>query len=387
MSTRAPRRWYQPRKSRRPQRWALAVIIAVLALAIVSASAGWRRITEYPERPGTGDADNIALTVPAGASFPQVLDLLQRHAVIGEDEATAFKLFVLHRGAAGKVTAGKHSFRGDMTPTEILEELMRAQPIAQRRVTIPEGKHSLQIAEILAGAGLGGSEAELVAAMRNPDLLASLEIDALSAEGYLFPDTYEFSTTASAEDIVTRLVRRHRQVYAEVRRAHVDGAEQLEDKLGWRDPEVLIMASLIERETGRAAERPRIASVFINRLRFTSFKPKLLQTDPTIVYGCTVPEHKSKACRQFEGRIRRIHLRDPDNPYNTYTHEGLPPGPICNPGRDALEAVLAPDTTRYLYFVARNDGTHHFSKSRKEHEAAVQKYILGGAKGDGSVQK
>jgi UPF0755 protein len=100
-----------------------------------------------------------------------------------------------------------------------------------------------------------------------------------------------------------------------------------------------------------------------------------------------VPERKSEACLQFEGRIRRIHLRDPDNEYNTYTHEGLPPGPISNPGRAALEAVLAPERTRYLYFVARNDGTHQFSKTVQEHEAAVDKFIRGNAKGDGSVQE
>ncbi|MGB1275340.1 MAG: endolytic transglycosylase MltG, partial [Nannocystaceae bacterium] len=125
--------------------------------------------------------------------------------------------------------------------------------------------------------------------------------------------------------------------------------------------------------------------VFFNRLRFASFKPKLLQTDPTIIYGCTVPATISEACKQFEGRIRRIHLRDPDNLYNTYTHEGLPPGPITNPGRAALEAVFAPKNSRFLYFVSRNDGTHQFSRNRKEHEAAVDKYIRGGAVGDGSA--
>ena len=102
--------------------------------------------------------------------------------------------------------------------------------------------------------------------------------------------------------------------------------------------------------------------------------PHLLQTDPTIVYGCTVPIEKSAACQKFEGRIRRIHLDDKDNPYSTYAHEGLPPGPISNPGRDALVAAIKPDTTPYLYFVSKNDGTHYFSKTVAEHEAAVTKY-------------
>lgn len=384
---RKPRPWYMPRKSRRPQRFALAIIVTLVVLALFSAHAAYVRLLGYPDRPGVGSSDPITVTIPAGAGFTQVLELLVEHEVIAADEQSAFKVFVLHRGAAGKTTAGVHVFRGDMTPTEILDELQRRQPATERRVTIPEGKHSLQIAQILAETGLGGSEAELIATMRDPELLARLEIPAASAEGYLFPDTYKFSIDASAEQIVERMIKRHRQVYAELRRAHGDGAKSLANELGWDDHQIVIMASLIEKETGQAAERPRIASVFLNRLRFPSFKPRLLQTDPTIIYGCTVPEQRSEACRQFEGRIRRIHLRDPDNPYNTYTHEGLPPGPIANPGREALAAVLAPERTRYLYFVARNDGTHQFSKTRAEHEAAVNKYILGGAKGDGSVQE
>lgn len=384
---RAPRPWYMPRATRRPQRWALAIVATLLLLAVLAARAGYRQLTEYPERPGLGSSAPISFTIPAGASFPQVLELLQEHEVIARDEARAFKLFVLHRGAAGKISAGEHEFRGDMTPSEILDELQRRQKVQERRVTIPEGLHSLQVAQRIVDAGLGGSTADLLAAMRDPELLAKFDIPAPSAEGYLFPDTYKFSTEASAAQIVERLLARHHQVYAELRRTHLDGARTLADDFGWGDHEVVILASLIEKETGQAAERPRIASVFLNRLRFPAFRPKLLQTDPTIIYGCTVPETKSKACQQFEGRIRRIHLRDRDNPYNTYTHEGLPPGPISNPGRAALEAVLAPERTRYLYFVARNDGTHKFSKTVKEHEDAVDKYIRGNAKGDGTIQE
>jgi UPF0755 protein len=162
-------------------------------------------------------------------------------------------------------------------------------------------------------------------------------------------------------------------------------AKELEDQLGWGDHEIVVLASIVEKETGARHERPLIAGVFLNRLRFPSFSPKLLQTDPTIVYGCVVPTDKSAACQKFEGRIRTIHLRDKDNPYSTYAHEGLPPGPISNPGRDALEAVLSPKKSRFLYFVARNDGTHQFSKSVAEHEKAVDLYQRKGAVGDGSA--
>src|SRR4028119_7219 len=125
------------------------------------------------------------------------------------------------------------------------------------------------------------------------------------------------------------------------------------------------MPSIVEKETGQPQERPRIAQVFINRLTLPTFNPKLLQTDPTITYGCLVAPKflgkASEACTKYEDRIRRIHLDDKENPYSTYAHPGLPPGPIANPGRYALEAVMNPDGTNYLYFVSRNDGTHVFS--------------------------
>jgi UPF0755 protein len=178
------------------------------------------------------------------------------------------------------------------------------------------------------------------------------------------------------------LVRRHRKVFEELRAANTSGMAMLKDKLGFDDAQVVILASIVEKETGQPEERPRIAQVFINRLFKRNYRPRLLQTDPTIVYGCTVAPllggKASAACTQWDGRIRRIQLDDQDNPYNTYTHEGLPPGPIANPGRAALAAVMRPDKSPYLYFVSKNDGTHRFSSTLAEHEAAVVKYQRGG---------
>ncbi len=318
-------------------------------------------------------SDPIAIEIPSGASFPDVLSLLVEHGVIPEEEATYFKVYVLQEGAARKTTAGPHVFRGDMTPVEILEELQRKQKVAEVSVTVPEGKNILDVAQILAEAGLSDAKS-LEAAMRDPELVASLGIEGETVEGYLFPDTYKFALEAKPEDIVRRMVKRHQQVFADLERRHRDAMQSLEKTLQWGPREVVIMASIVEKETGAKHERPLIAGVFLNRLKFSTFKPKLLQTDPTIIYGCTVPVKKSAACEKFEGRIRRIHLDDKDNPYSTYAHEGLPPGPISNPGRAALEAVLAPKKSRYLYFVARNDGTHEFSKSVSEHEYWVDVY-------------
>jgi len=378
------RPWWKLRKSRRVQRWTLAVVIATMVFAAWFIRASYQTLVAYPERPGVGSSDPIDIVVPPGSSFPEVLALLTESGVVPADEATKFRLFVLHKGAARKVTAGPHRFRGDMTPVEILDELQRKQQRKTLRATVPEGKNMLDVAQILAEAGLSDAVA-LEAAMRDPTLLAKLGINAPTAEGYMFPDTYQFNVDDEPAVILEKMVTRHREVYAELRRRYRNEAQDLADDLQFDDHDVVTLASIVEKETGAKHERPLIAGVFLNRLRFSSFKPKRLETDPTIIYGCTVPTVKSAACQQFEGRIRRIHLRDEENPYNTYTHEGLPPGPITNPGRHALEAVFAPKKSRFLYFVARNDGTHQFSKTVAEHEAAVELFQRQGAVGDGSA--
>ncbi len=380
---RAARPWWKPRRSRRAQRWALLVVLVSLGLAAWALYRAYNRLVAYPERPGLGGPEVIEVEIPRGASFPQVLALLVEHEVIAEEESGYFKLYVLHEGAARKTTAGPHRFRGDMTPAEILVELARKQKTRDVSVTVPEGKHILEVAAILAEAGLGDA-ASFEAAMRDKALLKELGIPGETVEGYLFPDTYRFRTKATPAQILERMVQRHREVFADLRRRYRPEARALADQLSWGDHEVVVLASIIEKETGAKHERPLIAGVFLNRLRFSSFTPKLLQTDPTIVYGCVVPEHKSQACQKFEGRIRRIHLRDQDNPYSTYAHEGLPPGPISNPGKAALEAVFAPKKSRYLYFVSRNDGTHQFSKTVAEHEKYVDLYQRKGKVGGGT---
>ena len=394
------RRWL--RRSRWSQYVALAVVATTLVVAALVGYRAYDQLVRYPLREGRGDATPVALMVPRGASFPQVLGQLTEVGVVPLDEALYFKLFVLHRGAASKVTAGEHTFRGDMTPEEILAELVRAQRAEEIRVTIPEGRNILEVADILAAAGIGTVD-EVLAAMRDPALLEELGIIGIigpigpigpigttapigsSVEGYLFPDTYKFPAKATPQQVLRRMVEQHRKVYAGLARGHREAIEELNKTLGWGDREIVIMASLVEKETAAKHERPLIAGVFLNRLRFQSFQPKRLETDPTIIYGCTAVVEKSEACKQFTDRIRRIHLRDTENPYNTYTHEGLPPGPITNPGKAALEAVLAPKKSRFLYFVSRNDRTHQFSKSIAEHEAAVEKYMRQGAVGDGSA--
>ena len=173
------------------------------------------------------------------------------------------------------------------------------------------------------------------------------------------------------------MITQHREVWKRVVSRNKEGLAALKAKpLEWSDRDILIMASIVEKEAVAPSERPRIAQVFINRLTKPGFKPRRLDTDPTIRYGCTVPLNKSKPCKDWDitSRLRTKQLRDKDNPYNTYRHEGLPPGPICNPGEAALEATVNADGSEYFFFVSRNDGTHVFSRTRAEHERAVNQY-------------
>lgn len=367
------RRWYKGRRSRLPQRVALLMVLGGLALVASQAHQLWRSVETYPARALSERERKVEIDIPRGTALPGILRILVRAEILKDEDSMYFKVFVLQRGAANRMTAGPHLVSTSMTPIELLEELVRAPGSPEVRVTIPEGWNMAQVAKELSTAGFGSEEA-IVAKMRDRSFLKSMEVEGRSLEGYLFPDTYRFDRKAGLEKALTRMVRRHREVFNDLYRRYRASAIKNQKSLGWGPRDLVTLASIVEKETGASRERPRIAGVFYNRLRFASFRPKLLQTDPTIMYGCTVPIPKSKACQSFVGRIRRVHLRDRENIYNTYKHEGLPPGPIANPGKAALEAVMDPERHKFLYFVSRNDGTHAFSKTREEHEGYVDKY-------------
>jgi UPF0755 protein len=342
----------------------LLVGLAVVGMLI------WQAL-RYPHRAAGVKTTEAKLVVSPGMNLTRISERLGDAGVIRRP--SWFRIYARERGVAEKMRAGQYSFDASMTPSQIIDKLVAGVPVEEVSVTIPEGKNILQIAELLEQAGVC-DRAEAEAAARDTTLVGKLGLTGPTLEGYLFPDTYRFRPGTSASKALTAMVKHHGEVYAQVKAAHSVGFAALQKNYKFSDREIVLMASLVEKETAQPDERPRIAGVFLNRLRLPTFVPHLLQTDPTIVYGCTVPDKKSAACQKFEGRIRKIHLEDKDNLFNTYTHAGLPPGPICNPGRAALEAVLAPDNTPYLYFVSRNDGTHQFSKTRAEHEAAVTKY-------------
>jgi len=358
--------------SRREQGIAGAIVAATAIGGLAVAAFAGLTVARYPGRAHrAGDTRAVHLVVAKGMTPSAIGRALVERDVL--DHANWFRIYATERGDAGKIRAGRYTFTASMSPKQIMDALVTGVREEEVGVTIPEGKNLVEIAQLLDDAGVC-TKRDFLDAATDPDLAEQLGVPGKSVEGYLYPDRYQFRPGTPAGRVIGRLVRHQKEVLATLKEAHKAGVAALQRNYKFDDHQIVIMASLVEKETARPEERPRIAGVFLNRLRLPDFRPHVLQTDPTIVYGCTVPEKKSKACQKWDGRIRRIHLEDKDNPYNTYTHEGLPPGPICNPGRAALEAVLQPDNTPYLYFVSKNDGTHYFSKTKAEHEAAVDKY-------------
>lgn len=354
---------------------ALAVFLITTFIGLGGMAWLIRKAWLYGDTPTGAARGRVEIEIPKGASAGEVSQILEKANLVGR--GTIFRLYAGQRGAANRFKAGRYVVTAPTTPKQLVDLLVKGATDELVSVTIPPGKNLLEIAELFAAAGITG-RAEFLQQATDAGFVAQLGLPGPTLEGYLYPDTYRMRPRTPPAKALVPLVRRHRQVYEELRNAHAKGLAELRRTLGWDDHNVVTLASIVEKETGQAQERPRIAQVFLNRLRFPTFRPKLLQTDPTIIYGCTVAMPRSKACQQWEGRIRRIHLDDKENPYNTYTHEGLPPGPISNPGRAALEAVMSPDKSPYLYFVSRNDGTHVFSRTVAEHEANVVKFQRGG---------
>jgi UPF0755 protein len=349
----------------------LVVVLASGFAALVAAVLGLRWIFAYPDRPLHGPSATMELKVAEGATFGTVLADLRRTAVVRRP--FLFRMFANSSGMASRLRPGTYTLRPGMTPRQLLEMLVKGPPIVLRRVTVPEGKNMLEVARLVAEAGVC-QEKELVEHMRSRRVTRELGIPGPTVEGYLFPDTYKFRPGSPPMLVLKTMVRRHRQVLRELKERHPSFLIRLRNRFRFDDHQIVIMASLVEKETGVPRERPLIAGVFLNRLSVPQWKTRKLETDPTIVYGCTVPSKVSDACRQWKGRIQRIHLNDAENPYNTYQHAGLPPGPIANPGRDALTAVIRPAASAFLFFVSKNDGSHHFSATFEEHNRAVDRY-------------
>jgi UPF0755 protein len=331
-------------------RWRRRVLLTPLAAAALAAAAA--AVWQYETRtPRLAEVDPpVRLVVAPGATAETIGRHLQSLGLVRHP--LVFRLLVRSRGLGGQLKAGEYSLKGPLSLEEIVEQLARGD-VVRREVTIPEGR-TLQETAALAGVQ-GIVVDDFVAAARDPFLIRDLDPEAPNLEGYLYPDTYEIPLSSDpARRLVAKMVQRFREV--------IRPDEARIEELGFTLRQVVTLASLVELETAQAAERPRIAAVFLNRLR----RGMLLQTDPTVIYALKQAGH-------WDGNIRRRDL-EIDSPYNTYRRPGLPPGPIGSPGHEAIRAVLDPADTRDLYFVSRNDGTHQFSETLGEHNRAVDRF-------------
>lgn len=375
-----------PPRRKRPFRIALLIVIASLVLAAGVVAFFVHRAVSYPDEPHEGTGAEIDVEIASGMSFPSIATRLAERGVIARP--SWFRMFAMWRGETADVKPGKYRIKDNLTPRDVLAIIVAGVKEVTVKVTLPEGESMLEYFKRIEDAKIAPA-AELEALARDRDFLAKFAIAGDTADGYLFPDTYQFRVGEKPHVVLQRLITRHQEIWNAVVQRHARDAAKLKEKLGWTDREILTMASIVEKEAVDPAERPRIAQVFINRLTSPQFKPRRLETDPTIRYGCLVPKQKSPPCVEWIEmctkvgkaagceRLRRAQLDDKDNVYNTYQHEGLPPGPISNPGRKSIEATLAPDGSDYLYFVAtsRNSRTHAFARSMAEHKRNVEKYV------------
>lgn len=352
---------------------ALAAMLGTILVVGAAFVIGWGK-WRGPKRSGAA----VEIEWPAGLGPDEAAALLAQKGLV--DDAATMAVFLRATGGTEGFVAGPHLLFEGASPWDLRRMLERSFFRPSVRVTIPEGWNRFDIAARMEKLHVT-SKKRFIEATVDKSLLGELGVErpkdaasAGSAEGYLFPSTYDLPKDSDPREVVKRMVAESDRRWSAVVAARKDGFASVQSTLGWGRKEVLTLASLIEKEAVMDDERPIIASVFYNRLLFPDFKPRRLQSDPTSVYGCLAFPDEAPSCAGFTGHkpTPAIH-RDPQNRYSTYTHEGLPPGPIANPGAKSIDAALAPATTRYLYFVAKGGGRHTFSESLDAHNNAVQK--------------
>lgn len=329
---------------------ALKIAAALVLVALVGAGAGLYGVATKALSPvdPTDNAASQTFSVTRGSSLARVANELERARLIRD--ARALRWLARYRGVAGKLHVGEYELKPSATPQQILD-IITSGAVKTYEVVLPEGIRASEIAQRIEDAGLGRAEA-FMGVVENPAFVESLGFEGDTLEGYLYPETYRLPRNLPPEEIARFLVRQFENVWTRI--------EPLVAEQEMTRREIVTLASIVEKETAAPEERPLIAAVFLNRMR----QGMRLETDPTVIYG--IPN--------FDGNLRRKHLEDPDNPYNTYQIKGLPPGPIASPGEDALRAILTPADSDYLYFVSRNDGTHKFSITYREHVNAVNRF-------------
>jgi len=299
--------------------------------------------------PISNDTRQQVFEIKPGMSLKKVSSELSRQGLISNQ--TAFQAIALIQKKQKLIMVGEYNVSPSMLPTEILQQITSGKTVLHP-VTIPEGYRIIEIANMLESNGLANKE-KFLKETKDTGLLKDITKDSL--EGYLFPETYHFGKYTDEKTIVKKMVDTFKQ------RVLNQKFLNRSREIGFSFHEIITLASLIEKETGKDSERKQISSVFHNRLK----RNMLLQTDPTVIY----------ALENFDGNIKKRDLKI-DSPYNTYRYKGLPPGPISSPGLKSIIAALYPANTSNLYFVSRQDGSHQFSSNLNEHNRAVRKYQL-----------
>lgn len=297
--------------------------------------------------------EDAVFVVQRGTPMIMIAGQLSRAGVI--KNPAIFSLYARAFHFDRRIKAGEYEFAGGLSAIEVLNKMIKGE-CRLYKITLIEGWTVNQMADYLAQQrfALPAFQSNFLAAANDKYFVRSLGIENDTAEGYLFPDTYMIQRPQTAEVLVNMLISEFNKVYTKE-------FEQRANELGFAKNQVVTLASIIEKEAGSNAERPIISSVFHNRLK----KQMPLQADPTVIY----------TIKNFNGNIKKSDLSI-SSPYNTYVNQGLPPGPIANPGEASLKAALWPAQTDYLYFVARGDGTHEFNKTYPEHAKAVARYQL-----------
>ncbi len=301
--------------------------------------------------PLSGTASTKVIFIKKGTPLKKVSEVLEQEGIVRNRHFFSFLTTLL--GKKTKVKAGEYEFHTQMFPLQVLDALVKGQ-VKRHLVTIPEGYTVSQIAQLLEDLNLTGKK-EFLQKVSSPAFISALGLSHLAGptlEGYLFPDTYHLVREMEPEEVIQMMVHQFKRVFG-------PDLSHRASELGISERDAVILASIIEKETSLPEEKLLISAVFHNRLK----KKIPLQSDPTVIYGI----------KNFNGNLTREDLTRP-TPYNTYRIAGLPPTPICNPGKDSLQAAVHPASVPYLYFVSKNDGSHYFSCDIDEHNRAVWKY-------------
>jgi len=320
------------------------VVLGLLVMALASGFYGYRYLTQPL------DLSPQSVDVAAGSGFSTITARLQQQRLI--TQPTIWKIYARLTGKATRVQAGEYLFEAGLSPVAMLDKMVRGDVI-QYQITLVEGWTFKQLLQALA------TEEKLehrLTELNSAEIMTKLGHEKEHPEGRFFPDSYQFTSGTSDEDILRRAYQRLSTILDEEWQRRAKG---LPYKKAYQ---ALVMASIVEKETGQASERAEISGVFVRRLQ----KGMRLQTDPTVIYGLG---------DSYKGNIRRKHLKQP-TPYNTYVIRGLPPTPIAMVGREAIHAALHPKDGKSLYFVAKGDGSHFFSDTLVQHNKAVRRYQL-----------